>query len=117
MEYRYDEQSRFSGGNEFLFFDTKDLRVSSPSISFIERSDRYDSFLYTDILRANLPYTLAPDINGDFEIRTLQGTQDSDIEADYTRVHFSLSALAAIPNADIYILGKFNNTSKRKMLV
>ena len=71
LEYRYDEQSRFSGGNEFLFFDTKDLRVSSPSVSFVERSDRYDSFLYTDILRANLPYTLAPDINGDFEIRTL----------------------------------------------
>lgn len=114
LEYRYDEQSRFSGGNEFLFFDTKDLRVSSPSVSFVERSDRYDSFLYTDILRANLPYTLAPDINGDFEIRTLQGTQDSAIEADYTRVHFSLSALAAIPNADLYILGKFNNYQREE---
>lgn len=109
LEYRYDEQSRFPGGNEFLFFDTKDLRVSSPSVSFVERTDRYDSFLYTDILRANLPYTLFPDINGDFEIRTVQGTQDEAIEADYTRVHFSLSALAEIPNTQVYVVGKFNN--------
>lgn len=109
LEYRYDAQSRFPGGNEFLFFDTKDLRVSSPSISFVERSDLYDSFLYTDILRSNLPYTFAPDINGDFEPRTLQGTQEEAIEADYTRVHFSLSALSAIPNTKVYITGKFNN--------
>ena len=109
LEYRYDAQSRFPGGNEFLFFDTKDLRVSSPSISFVERSDLYDSFLYTDILRSNLPFTFAPDINGDFKTRTLQGTQDESIEADYARVHFSLSALSAIPNTNLYIAGKFNN--------
>ena len=80
--------------------------MSSPSVSFVERTDRYDSFLYTDILRANLPYTLFPDINGDFEIRTVQGTQDEAIEADYTRVHFSLSALAEIPNTQVYVVRK-----------
>ena len=109
LEYRYDEQSRFEGGNEFLFFDTKELRVSSPNISFVERTDLYENYLYTDVMRANLPYTLSPDINGDFEIRTLQGTQESAIEADYSRIHFSLSALAEIPNASVHILGKFNN--------
>ena len=109
LAYRYDAESRFPAGNEYLFFDTKDLRVSSPSISFIERTDRYDSFLYTDIMRSNLPYTLSPDINGDFEIRTLQGTQEAAIEADYSRVHFSLSALAPLPNADLYVVGKFCN--------
>ena len=109
LEYRYDEPSRFAAGNEWLFFDTKDLRVTSPNISFIERSDLYDSYLFTDIMRSNLPYTLAPDINGDFEIRTLQGTQEAAIEADYTRVHFSLSAMAAIPHAALYVIGKFSN--------
>ena len=109
IEYRYDVESRFPGGNEYLFFDTKDLRVTSPNVSFIERSDRYDSYLFTDIIRANLPYTFSPDINGDFEIRTLQGTQEAAIEADYSRVHFSLSAMEAIPNAALYVIGKFCN--------
>jgi hypothetical protein len=109
LEYRYDEAARYEGGNEFLFFDTKDIRVSSPNVSYVRLGDRYQSFLYTDAIRNTYPYTYGPDINGDFQIRTLQGTQDDAVEADYSWVHFSLSAPYALEQGTVHVIGKFNN--------
>ena len=41
LEYRYEAPTQFEGGNEFYFFDTKDLRVTSPNISFTNRALLY----------------------------------------------------------------------------
>ncbi|MEK9958302.1 MAG: DUF5103 domain-containing protein [Flavobacteriaceae bacterium] len=109
LEYRYDEAARFEGGNEYLFFDTKDIRVTSPNVSFVRLGDRYESFLFTDPIRNNYPYSYGPDINGDFQIRTLQGTQDPAVEADYSWVHFSLSAPYELSEGTIHVVGKFND--------
>ena len=35
LVYRYDLPTQFDGGNEFLFFNTKDLRVLNPSVSYV----------------------------------------------------------------------------------
>ena len=35
--------------------------------------------------------TAIQDLNGDFIIQTTQGSENGDIEADYSWVHFSLS--------------------------
>jgi hypothetical protein len=109
LEYRYDATARFEGGNEFLFFDTKDIRVATPNVSYVALNERYESYLFTDPIRANFPYTYGPDINGDFEIRTVQGTQQAAIEADYSWVHFSLSTPFELSSGALHVLGKFNN--------
>ena len=109
LEYRYDETARFEGGNEYLFFDTKDIRVATPNVSYVALNERYESYLNTDPIRANYPYTYGPDINGDFEIRTFQGTRQAAIEADYSWVHFSLSAPFEFSSGSLHVLGKFNN--------
>ena len=41
--------------------------------------------------------------------RQLQWTEDETIEADYSWVHFSLSAPILLKDQEIYIYGKFNN--------
>ena len=48
-------------------------------------------------------------INGNFKIRTLNGSQNSKTEADYTWVHFSLASDISFFENSIYIYGKFNN--------
>ncbi len=106
--YKYDAETRFYGGNEYYNFDTKDLRVTTAAIQYIEKKEVYHHFLYTNIVRNNLPYTYFPDINGDFVIRTLQG-EDSATEAEYTRVHFSLAYEEFMGLNEIYVFGKFNN--------
>ena len=109
LEYRYELPSQFEGGNEFYFFDTKDLRVSSPNISFIERNQLYETYLNLDISRLNQPYTFAPDINGGFQIRNIMRPGNPNFEADYSFVYFSLAADFELYNNEIYIYGNFNN--------
>ncbi|MEE3035020.1 MAG: DUF5103 domain-containing protein [Bacteroidota bacterium] len=114
LEYSYDEKSRFEGGNEYLFFDTKDIRVNGSNISYVNLNRLYETYLYTNNYRRNLPYSFASDINGDFLVRTLQGTQSSDYEADYSWVHFSLVMPGSANEKEIYIYGKFNNYQLRE---
>ena len=108
LVYKYDQETSFLGGNEFLNFDTKDLRSPSAAIASVELTDLYNHYLFTDIYRNHRPYTYFPDINGDFVIRTLQG-DDSSREAEYSYVHFSLPYNDELGLDEVYVFGKFNN--------
>ncbi|MRI01471.1 DUF5103 domain-containing protein [Kriegella sp. EG-1] len=118
LVYKYDYETSFFGGNEFLYFDTKDLRAPSSEIARIDLEDIYQHYLFSDRLRNEVPYTYFPDINGDFSIRTLQG-DDISREAEYTNVHFSLPYNEILGLDDVYIFGKFNNyalTEENKLI-
>ena len=66
LEYSYDNKSLFEGGNEYFFFDTKDIRINGNGISYVNLNRLYETYLYTNPFRKNLPYNFASDINGDF---------------------------------------------------
>ena len=106
--YRYDEESEFEGGNEYLFFDTKDLRSTNQNISFVRKENVFQHFLFTDNPRSNLNYSNYSDINGNFNPNTTLG-ENSDHESDYSIIYFSLARQFVIDNSKIYIYGKFNN--------
>ena len=106
--YRYDAETSFFGGNEFLNFDTKDLRSPTIVISRVEYRDLYHHILFTNNYRYLNEYTFFPDINGDFVVRTLQGN-DVSREAEYTKVHFSLPYDPILELDDVYVFGKYNN--------
>ena len=108
LVYKYDQETSFYGGNEFLNFDTKDLRSPTFAISKIEFKDLYHHYLFTNEFRRDQPYTYFPDINGDFVVRTLQG-DDVSREAEYSKVHFSLPYSNEIGLDRVYVFGKFNN--------
>ncbi|WP_394975076.1 DUF5103 domain-containing protein [uncultured Croceitalea sp.] len=108
LVYRYDQETSFYGGNEYLNFDTKDLRAPSFAISRIEFKELYNHYLFTNQYRYDKEYTYFPDINGDFVVRTLQG-EDVSREAEYTKVHFSIPYNLELGLEDIYVFGKFNN--------
>lgn len=106
--YKYDTETQFWGGNEFLYFDNKDIRGANNSIARVDAKEIYNSHLYTNNARANVPYTYFPDVNGNFVIRSLNA-ENNAVEADYSWVFFSLGAPAYYGKDDIYITGMFNN--------
>ena len=112
LVYRYTNASLFWGGNEYLFFENKDIRATNLGIQYIDLQDLYHSYLYTNIERSRKIYTFNPDINGGFKVTVLD-RDDPRIEADYTYVHFSLSAKEFL-NATVYVYGGFNNFSTTK---
>ncbi len=110
LEYRYEIPTQFEGGNEYYFFDTKDLRITGPNISFTNLDKLYETYLNVNIPRIYQNYTYAPDINGGYEIRNIMRPGDPNIEADYSYVHFSLAS-DYDSNNEVYVYGSFNNYS------
>ncbi len=109
--YKYDTETQFWAGNEFLYFDNSNIRSAGNTISRIDSSNGiYNSHLFTSNARINSQYTLFPDVNGNYIVRNL-GAVKNEIEADYAWVYFSLSAPTFMKNKGIYITGMFNNYS------
>ena len=106
--YNYTNETNFSGGNEFLFFDNKYIRNTNVNIAKTTREDIFHNYLYTDIDRSQKPYTYYPDINGNFLIRTLDA-ENEETEADYAMMHFSLGVDQPYENKDVFVYGAFNN--------
>ena len=107
--YKYDRETQFWAGNEFLFFENKDIRAANNNIKEIDsKGGVYNAHLYTNEARANKPYTYFPDINGSFMVKNI-GAQRNEIEADYSWVFFTLSAPNYFGKKDIYVTGMFNN--------
>ena len=118
LVYKYDSETQFWGGNEFRFFDNKEIRNAANNVAKISSSGAiYNSFLFTDEARANLPYSFTLDANGNFVVRNLNAANNK-IEADYAWVYFNLSAPSFRLDKDIYVNGMFNNyalTPENKM--
>ncbi|BDB53873.1 DUF5103 domain-containing protein [Flavobacterium ammoniigenes] len=119
LVYKYDTPTQFWAGNEFLYFDNKEIRVASNTISRVDsQKDIYSSYLFTNEARANSNYYNNQDVNGNFVIRRLFA-ENNDVEADYAWVYFSLSApLFRSSDGAIYVTGMFNNyalTTENKM--
>jgi Domain of unknown function (DUF5103) len=107
--YKYDAETQFWAGNEFLSYETKDLRVPGNGVSFVDsKTGIYGSHLFSNFARANNIYTYFPDYNGNFLIRRLN-SENLNIEADYSWIYFTLSAPAFFDKKDIYVNGMFNN--------
>lgn len=106
--YKYDKETQFWAGNEFLYFDNKEIRAVVNNINYVRAKDLYEPHLYINRARANQVYTYYPDVNGNFVVRNFN-TQNNEIEADYAWVYFTLDAPNYFGKSDIYINGMFNN--------
>lgn len=109
--YKYDQETSFYAGNEYYYFDNKDIRGAGNNISRVDALDIFNSHLYRNEARKNQIYTFYPDVNGNFVVRNLY-VNNSNIEADYAWVYFSLSVPDYFGKNDIYIGGMFNNYSR-----
>ena len=107
--YKYDTETQFWAGNEFRYFENKDIRAATNNVARIDsQGGVYNAYLYKDEARAKEPYTFNPDYNGNFVINNLN-VATSEIEADYAWVYFTLSAPSFYEKKDVYVNGMFNN--------
>lgn len=107
--FKYDKDTQFFAGNEYLFFDSKEVRAVTNTIANVDSNGGlYNTKLYTDTARKYKQYTFFPDVNGNFQVRNLN-VLNNDVEADYTWVYFKLFAADAPADSNIYITGMFNN--------
>jgi len=103
--YNYEEENLFAGGTEFRHFDTKSLKFNSDRIREIrfERPLKH-VYLLPDFPSAFSSYQFQEDINGKYLVKW-DDAFDSDTEADYVHVHFTLKTGDPIPDTDIFLFG------------
>ncbi|ARV15317.1 type IX secretion system plug protein [Polaribacter sp. SA4-12] len=106
--YTYTNKTNFWGGNEYLNFDSKFVRNTSLNIVRVVKKDIFHHFLYPFTYNKYREYSYNPDINGQFVIRTLEAN-DSNTEADYAMMHFSLLADEPFTGKEVYVYGAFND--------
>jgi len=106
LDYNYDEQIVFNGGNEFRAFDTKSLIYQSERIRRIDfDTGGYNVFLLDDLRRSTKNWITDKDINGRMYIRNEEHALNSEIEADYAWVNFYLPFDPFLSNGQMYLLG------------
>ena len=109
--YKYDRETSFWAGNEYFYFENRDLRSPTFGVYATRREgDKYLCQLFTQAPRARLPYTYNPDIDGNFRITSDHG-RDNSIEGEYALVQFSLSAQDLEPTDQVYVYGAFSDNA------
>lgn len=103
------EKTIFNGGNEFRYFDIKSIRYQSEFIKRIDfMSPYYNVYLYPSENREPKPYFYWQDFNGKYYIASQEG-RDSETDADYVNVYFTLPSKYIVPGGNIYVSGNLNN--------
>ncbi|HET6245961.1 MAG: DUF5103 domain-containing protein [Bacteroidetes bacterium] len=109
LVYNYDRENLFHGGNEFRNFDIKTLRFKTENVKEILFKDNQNHVILTDdLILSTARYSTQPDINGRFVIRIQEGW-NSDLEADYSYVHFRLKYPTPVIDGNLYIFGALSD--------
>ncbi len=109
LDFNYLDKTLFSGGNEFRFFDTRNLRQYSVNVRTKYFDSVYKCLLNIDEPRSSKQYSQYLDYNGKRIIDNKEGT-NADLDGDYALMQFQLSATALLPpNTDVYVFGEFTD--------
>lgn len=88
--YEHQQPLIFPAGNEYRRFEVSSVTYPGMGVDFIEyRYPYYHFYLYTDESRPAAMYTYDSTQHGRFFVREYN-SDESDVEADYVMVHFSL---------------------------
>jgi hypothetical protein len=108
FEYKNPRKLSIKGGNEFRYFNTKNLKYINEKFNSLYFEKPYYIFeLLNESSRAFLSYSYTGDINGNFLI-TSDHNENFESESEYVFVDFTYSSDFR-PNADIYIYGGLSN--------
>lgn len=112
LDYDYELENLFVAGNEFRYFDTKDLNLLLQRVAKIEYTDAWQVYVDNDNPRTFAKYSFYDDVNGLRVIRNQRG-RDNDLEADYAWVHFRLRMPEPEENGNIYLFGQMSDWNIR----
>jgi hypothetical protein len=110
LEYDYEDETSFSGGNEYRFFDTKSIRFYTERVYKIEQGAIDNVILYTDFPWKNQAYSIYPDIEG-YYVPNILERKDVNTQADYVKVDFSLKQKPFSEKGNLYVYGGLTNWS------
>ena len=111
LDYNYEEDNLFEGGNEFRNFDLRTTRFETQFVSsFITDSvtGLLTAILKPDLRRSAQRYSVQNDLDGGL-LNVIYDNRDARYEGDYLQVVFSLKAPPAFTDKPVYIQGRLTD--------
>ena len=109
IEFNYEEENVFTGGNEYRFIDLRNSNFSGAGVGrSFSRNDSNFVFLIPEKSRGIKVYQDQPDINGAWNMEVNDMMYDSDMDADYAQVFFSIKSPAKLEGQKVYVMGEFS---------
>ncbi|MCC6818242.1 MAG: DUF5103 domain-containing protein [Bacteroidia bacterium] len=108
LDYNYESGNVFLGGNEFRYFDIRNLRFLSYNVQrkYLEGRLKH-AVLYRDATRVSQTYLQTIDFNGKMVVDNRDNAVKGEIESDYAMVHFSY--VSDKIDKDVYIFGELTD--------
>jgi len=109
FRYQYDKESNFWAGNEYLHFDTSDIRNINNNVAYVLNNDLYETHLKPRApMSFDNGYTFHQDVNGAFKPRN-RFKENAAMEADYSWVYFSYELPKLDSDKKLFVVGMFSN--------
>jgi len=115
LDYDYNKENVFHGGNEFRYFDIRTTRLTGENvekITFIR--PYYHITLLPDEIRGNKKFMPYKEMNGNFVIESQDRVTDADTECDYQFVHFFLKMPAPLMGGTVNVFGALTGWTANK---
>ncbi len=105
----------FEGGNEFYWFDTKNIETRALTTQNIAQDDLFYAFLFPNEIYPTI-YNYNPDVNGAFYVRRNDTGVErvADTDGDYVHVNFAL-VTPLLKDTKIYVVGAFNQYARNTL--
>ncbi len=107
LDYNFDGENTFNGGNEFRNFDTKQLTELTLNIRKTVLDTCYTAYLVPESPRNSSNYSFLEDIDGRFVVRRLN-SDNPESEGDYAWVNFFLQT-EKVNSGKVYVFGELSD--------
>ena len=115
LDYDYNKENVFPGGNEFRYFDIRTKRYNGENVQDIKFIRPYNHVtLLPDAIRSNKKYSSYKEMNGNFAIESQDRVTDFDTECDYMFVHFFLPLPSQLLGGSVNVFGALTGWNANK---
>ncbi len=108
LDYDYNRENVFPGGNEYRYFDLRTFRSNGMNVRQTVFSQPYYHITLTpDKIRAGQKYFRYKEMNGNYLIESQDKiVKDYDTECDYGFVHFTLDMDSPLKGGTVHVFGE-----------
>ena len=108
LDYNFSDQILFNGGNEFRYFDIRNLRAVSINVRGKTLDTVYHVHLINDESRGSKQYVQYIDNDGKRVIANKDNGTSGELDGDYAFANFYLMSMDPVPQ-DVYVFGDFTD--------
>ena len=115
LDYDYNKENVFPGGNEFRYFDVRTTKYTGENVQEIKFfRPVYHATLFPDAIRSNKKYFSYKEMNGNFVVESQDRVTDYDTECDYVFVHFFLPLESWLVGGTVNVFGALTGWNANK---